>query len=28
VAEFMALAQAAGLGRIGFVTEAAPPSLR
>jgi biopolymer transport protein TolR len=27
VAEFMALAQAAGLGRIGFVTEAAPPSL-
>jgi len=28
VAEFMALAQAAGLGRIGFVTEAALPSLR
>jgi len=28
VAELMALAQAAGLGRIGFVTEAAPPSLR
>ena len=28
VAEFMALAQAAGLGRIGFVTEAAPQSLR
>ena len=28
VAEFMALAQAAGLGRIGFVTEAAPPGLR
>ena len=27
VAEFMALAQAAGLGRIGFVTEAAPQSL-
>jgi len=27
VAEFMALAQAAGLARIGFVTEAAPPSL-
>ena len=27
VAEFMALAQAAGLGRIGFVTEAAPPRL-
>ena len=27
VAEFMALAQAAGLGRIGFVTEASPQSL-
>ena len=27
VAEFMALAQAAGLGRIGFVTEPAPRSL-
>jgi biopolymer transport protein TolR len=27
VAEFMALAQAAGLGRIGFVTEAAPQRL-
>jgi len=27
VAEFMALAQAAGLGRIGFVTEAARQSL-
>ena len=27
VAEFMALAQAAGLSRIGFVTDAAPPSL-
>jgi len=27
VAEFMALAQAAGLARIGFVTAAAPPSL-
>jgi biopolymer transport protein TolR len=27
VAEFMALAQAAGLGRIGFVTEPAPQSL-
>jgi biopolymer transport protein TolR len=27
VAEFMALAQAAGLGRIGFVTEAAPQGL-
>ena len=27
VAEFMAVAQAAGLGRIGFVTEAAPSSL-
>ena len=27
VAEFMALAQAAGLGRIGFVTEPAPQTL-